>query len=177
MSEIREYTLTVYTENSVGLLGKIANLFTRRKINIESLNSSPSEIADIYRFTIVVKLTEQRVQNIKRQLEKMIDVLKVFLNTDEEIVWQIMAMYKVPTQRIAKDVKVERVLRQMGGNVVAIREDYTVFEVTGQDEEVNRLLRYLEDYELIEFVKSSRIAIIKANHGMHHKIMEMGQKH
>ena len=169
----QEYTLTVYTENQVGLLNKIAIMFSRRKINLESLNTSPSEIDNIHRFTIVVIETEEVVKNLVRQMEKLVDVFKVFYNTNEEIVWQQVALYKVPTSVIMKEVKVERLLRKYGARTVVIREDYTVFETTGQDEEVNNLLRELDKYGLIEFVRSSRIAIIKSSEGVHKKVLDM----
>lgn len=168
-----EHTLTVYTENQVGLLNKIAIIFSRRKINLESFNSSPSEIEKIYRFTIVVKETEEVVRNLVRQIEKIVDVFKVFNNTNDEIIWQQIALYKVPTSVIMKDVKVERLLRQFGANVVVIRQDYTVFEATGQDDEINNLLKELDKYGLIEFVRSSRIAIIKSSEGVHKKVLDM----
>jgi len=169
----QEYTLTIYTENQVGLINKIAIMFSRRKISLESLNTSPSEIEKIYRFTIVVIETETIVKNLVRQLEKLVDVFKVFYNTNDEIIWQQMALYKVPTAVIMKDVKVERLLREFGANAVVIREDYTVFEATGQDEEINNLLKELHKYGLIEFVRSSRIAIIKSSEGVHKKVMDM----
>lgn len=169
----KEYTLTVYTENQSGLLNKIAIIFNRRKINLESLNTSPSEINNIYRFTIIIIETEDVVKNITRQLEKIIDVLKVYSNTNEEIIWQQMALYKVPTSVIIKEVKVERLLREYGAKAVVIREDYTVFEATGQDEEINNLLKELDKYGLIEFVKSGRIAIIKSSEGVHKKVLDM----
>jgi len=169
----QEFTLTIYTENQVGLLNKIAIIFSRRKINLESLNTSPSEIEGIYRFTILVIETETVVKNIVRQLEKMVDVFKVFYNTNEEIIWQQMALYKVPTSVIIKDVKVERLLREFGANAVVIREDYTVFETTGQYEEIDNLLKELDKYGLIEFVRSSRIAIIKSSEGVHKKVLDM----
>jgi acetolactate synthase-1/3 small subunit len=169
----KEFTLTIYTENQVGLLNKIAIIFSRRKINLESLNTSPSEIEGIYRFTIVVIETETVVKNIVRQLEKMVDVFKVFYNTNDEIIWQQMALYKVPTSVIIKDVKVERLLREFGANAVVIREDYTVFETTGQYEEIDNLLKELDKYGLIEFVRSSRIAIIKSSEGVHKKVLDM----
>ena len=169
----KEYTLSVYTENQVGLLNKIAIIFSRRKINLESLNSSPSEIDKIYRFTIVIIETETVVNNIVRQLEKIVDVFKVYANTNEEIVWQQMALYKVQTSIIMKEVKVERLLREYGAKAVVIREDYTVFEATGQDDEINNLLTELGKYGLIEFVRSSRIAIIKSSEGVHKKVLDM----
>lgn len=169
----QEYTLTIYTENQVGLINKIAIMFSRRKINLESLNTSPSEIPNIFRFTLVVKESETVVKNLVRQLEKIVDVFKVFYNTNDQIVWQQMALYKVPTETIMKDVKVERLLRQYGANAVVIRKDYTVFETTGQEEEINNLLNELHKYGLIEFVRSSRIAIIKSSEGVHNQVLEM----
>lgn len=168
-----EHTLSVYTENHVGLLNKISIIFSRRKISLESFNSSPSEIENIYRFTIVVNETPEVVRNLVRQIEKIVDVFKVFSNTNEEIIWQQIALYKVPTATIMKEVKVERLLRQFGANAVVIRDDYTVFEATGQDEEINNLLKELDKYGLIEFVKSSRIAIIKSSESMHKKVLNM----
>ncbi len=169
----KEYTLTVFTENQVGLINKIAILFSKRKISLESFNSSPSEIENIYRFTIVVKETEEIVQNLVKQLEKIVDVFKVYSNTNDEIIWQQMALYKVPTNVIIKEVKVERLLREFGAKAVVIREDYTVFETTGQEDEINNLLEKLTKFGLIEFVKTARIAIIKANEGIHKKIIAM----
>lgn len=168
-----EHTLSVYTENQVGLLNKISIIFSRRKISLESFNSSPSEIENIYRFTIVVNETTEVVKNLVRQIEKIVDVFKVFSNTNEEIIWQQMALYKVPTSVIMKEVKVERLLREYGANAVVIREDYTVFEATGQKEEINKLLKELDKYGLIEFVRSSRIAIIKASDGVHKQVLNM----
>lgn len=168
-----EHTLTVYSENQVGLLNKIATIFSRRKINLTSFNSSPSEIENIYRFTIVVYETSDVVRNLVRQIEKIVDVFKVYNNTNDEIIWQQMALYKVSTATIIKDVKVERLLRKFGANAVVIRDDYTVFETTGQDEEINNLLKELDKYGLIEFVRSSRIAIIKSSEGIHKKVLNM----
>lgn len=169
----KEYTLTIYTENQVGLINKIAIMFSRRKINLESMNSSPSEVSGIYRFTIVVIQTEEVVKNLVKQIEKLIDVFKVYFNTNEEIIWQQMALYKVSTCIIMKEVKVERLLREFGAKAVVIRDDYTVFEATGQDEEINKLLTELSRYGLIEFVKSARIAIIKNSEGIHNKVLKM----
>lgn len=169
----QEYTLTVYAENQVGLINKIAIMFSRRKISLESLNSSPSEIDKIYRFTLVVTETEAVVKNLVRQMEKIVDVFIVFYNTNSEIIWQQMALYKVPTSVTMKEVKVERLLREYGARAVVIREDYTVFETTGQQEEIEKLLNKLAEYQLIEFVRSSRIAIIKSSEGIHKRILDM----
>src|SRR6266571_8174305 len=168
----QEYTITVYTENQIGLLNRIAIIFTRRKINIESLNTSPSEVDSVHRFTIVINETEDVVRKLCRQIEKQVEVLKAYYNTNEEIIWQELAMYKVPTDVIAEKVKVERLLREYGARAVVIRKDYTVFETTGQREETDKLIAVLEPYGLIEFVRSARVAIIKASSGFHAKLRE-----
>ncbi|MFL5772635.1 MAG: acetolactate synthase small subunit, partial [Flavisolibacter sp.] len=130
----QEYTITVYTENQIGLLNRIAIIFSRRKVSIDSINSSPSEIPGIYRFTIVISETEEMVIKIGRQIEKQVDVLKVYLNTSQELIWQELALYKVSTDEIAEKVQVERLLRKYGAKAVVIRKDYTVFETTGHRE-------------------------------------------
>lgn len=168
----QEYTITVYTENQVGLLNRIAIIFSRRKINIDSMNTSPSEVESIHRFTIVVNETEEVIRKLVRQIEKQVEVLKAYYNTPEEIVWQELALYKVSTEAITEKVKVERLLRQHGARAVAIRKDYTVFETTGQREETENLVRVLEPFGLIEFVRSARVAIIKDSRGFHDKIKE-----
>jgi acetolactate synthase I/III small subunit len=171
----QEYTITVYTENQIGLLNRIAIIFSRRKINIESMNSSPSEIEGIHRFTIVITETEDVVKKLCRQIEKQVEVLKVYYNTDDEIIWQELALYKVSTDAVAEKLQVERLLREYGARAVVIRKDYTVFETSGHRAETDKLVKVLEPYGLIEFVRSARVAIIKASHGFHEKLKEFEQ--
>jgi acetolactate synthase I/III small subunit len=168
----QEYTITVYTENHIGLLNRIAIIFSRRKINIDSLNTSPSEIEGIHRFNIVIDETEEVVIKVCRQIEKQVEVLKAYYNTNEEIIWQELALYKVPTETVAELAPVERLLRQYGAKAVVIRKDYTVFEVTGHREETEKLVEVLQPYGLIEFVRSARVAIIKASSGFNEKLRE-----
>ena len=172
----QEFTVTVYTENQIGLLNRIAIIFSRRKINIHSLNTSPSEVPGIHRFNIVIEETEEVVKKLTRQIEKQVDVLKAYYNTNDEIIWQEMALYKVPTDAIAEKVKVERLLREFGARAVAIRKDYTVFETTGHREETDKLIAFLEPFGLIEFVRSARVAIIKESSGFHDKVKEFEQR-
>lgn len=174
--EKQEYNITVYTENQVGLLSRIAIIFSRRKLNIESLNTSPSEVDSIHRFNIVIQETEEVVRKVARQIEKQVEVLKVYYNTNEEIIWQELALYKVPTDIIAEHVSVERLLREHGARAVVIRKDYTVFETTGHREETDKLIEVLQPYGLIEFVRSARVAIIKNSEGFHTKLKQFERR-
>ncbi len=170
--EKQEYTITLYTENSIGMIGRISTIFSRRKINIESLNTSPSEAEGIHRFTIVINETEEVVRKLCRQIEKQVEVLKAYYNTNDEVIWQEQALYKVPTEIVTEKAPVERLLRQYGASAVVIRNDYTVFETAGHREEIDALTDALAEYNLIEFVRSARIAIIKDSEGFHKKLKE-----
>ncbi len=168
----QEFNITVYTEHHVGLLNRIATIFSRRKMNIESLNTSPSEIEGIHRFNIVINETEEVIRKLTRQIEKQVEVLKVYYHTNDDVIWQEMALYKVPTDVIAEKALVERLLRENGARAVVIRKDYTVFETTGHREETDNLIKVLQPYGLIEFVRSARIAIIKGSEGFNRKLRE-----
>ncbi len=170
--EKQEYTITLYTENSIGMIGRISTIFTKRKINIESMNTSPSEAEGIHRFTIVIHETEDVVRKLCRQIEKQVEVLKAYYNTNDEVIWQEQALYKVPTSIVTEKAPVERLLRQFGATAVVIRNDYTVFETAGHREEIDKLTDALTEYGLIEFVRSARIAIIKDSEGFHKKLKE-----
>lgn len=139
------------------------------------MNTSPSEIDGIHRFTIMIDETEEVVRKVCRQIEKQVEVLKVYYNTEEELVWQEMALYKVSTEEIAEKVKVERLLRECGARAVAITKEFTVFETTGHRAETDKLVKALEPHGLIEFVRSARIAIIKKSRGFHEKLKEFEQ--
>lgn len=166
----------MYTENQIGILNRISTIFSRRKININNLNTSPSEVPGIHRFNIVIEETDEVVKKLVRQIEKQIDVLKAYYNTNEEIIWQEMALYKVPTDTIVEKAKVERLLHKFGARAIAIRKDFTVFETTGHREETDNLITALEPYGLIEFVRSARVAIIKESRGFHDKVKEFERR-
>jgi acetolactate synthase-1/3 small subunit len=168
----QEFTLTIYTENKVGIIGRIAIQFSRKKINIESVTGAPSEVSGIFRFTLVINESEEVVRKVCRQLEKQVDILKAYYNTNDEIVWQEQALFKVPTSEIAEKASVERLLREYGAQAVVIRNDYTVFGTSGHSEEIDGLTQALGKFGLIEFVRSGRIAIIKASEGFHKKLKE-----
>jgi len=169
----QEFNITVYTENYVGLLSQMAIIFTRRKINIESLNTSPSEIQGIHRFNILISETEAELNKLVRHLEKLSGVLKAYYHSNDDVIWQELALYKMPTNIIEEQLSVERLLRKYGARVVVIRKDYTVFEASGHREETDNLITALQPYGLIEFVRSARVAIIKNSDGFNKKLKEL----
>jgi acetolactate synthase I/III small subunit len=156
-----EFTLTVYSENQVGMLNQITTIFTRRRINIESLTTSESAIKGIHKFTIVINSDTDEVEKLVKQIEKRIDVLKAYSFTSDEIVYQEIALYKVPTKALLEGNEIERLVRRYGARILEITEEYTVIEKTGHKAETQELYEKLDPYGLTQFTRSGRIAINK----------------
>ena len=158
---IEEFTITVFTENQTGLISRVVSVFTRRHINIESLTTSESAMAGIHRFTIVVKVKEEMVIKLVNQLEKQVDVMKAFYYRAEEIVYQEIALYKVPTHVFSNSDRVEQLIRSHNARILDIEPEYIVIEKTGHQRETEALLIELKEIGIYEFVRSGRVAIVK----------------
>ena len=104
MEEERTYTISVYTENNIGLLNRLSAIFLKRHINIESMTVSKSEIDDVHRFTFVVIITETQARKIIGQIEKQIEVIRAFYHTDDEIIYQESALFKISTKHLYDEV-------------------------------------------------------------------------
>ncbi len=159
--ESKEYTITVFTENQTGLLSRVVSIFTRRHINVLSLTTSQSSIPSIYRFTIVVDVPPDMVKKLVAQLEKQVEVLKAFYDEPDEIVYQEIALYKVPTTAFSNGDAVEKIIRSHNARVLVIEPEYVVIEKTGHEEETSALLEELKVIGIYEFVRSGRVAIVK----------------
>ena len=159
--ENKEFTITVFTEHQTGLLSRVVSIFTRRHINIESLTTSKSSRPDIHRFTIVVNQNEEMVRKLVSQLEKQVDILKAFYYENDEIVYQEIALYKVPTHIFTNSDKVETLIRAHNARVLVIEPAYIVIEKTGHPGEIEHLLAELKNLGIYEFVRSGRVAIVK----------------
>lgn len=155
------YTLVIFSENKMGILARIVGTITRRHINIESLTSSPSSIEGIHRFTIVVKLGEENVRKLTAQIDKQVDVLKAFYYTNEEVVYQEIALYKIPSAAFYAGDKSEALVRKHNARILSIESEYIVIEKTGHYEETEALLEDLRPLGIYEFVRSGRVVIVK----------------
>ncbi len=158
---MKEFTISVFSENKTGLLTRVVSVFTRRHINIESLTTSNSSIKGIHRFTIVVKLDEEQVRKVVAQIEKQVDVIKAFYYHPNEVVYQEIALYKVPTEAFSDGDKVEQLIRAHNARILSIEPEYIVVEKTGHASETNALLKEFEEIGIYEFVRSGRVAIVK----------------
>jgi acetolactate synthase I/III small subunit len=168
----KEYTIIVFTENHVGLLNRITIAFTRRRINIESLTVSPSEIDGVHRFTIVVNVAEELVAKVVKQIEKMVDVILAFYYTNDQVIFQELALYKVPTKALANG-NVENIIRDYNARILTVDPDFVVIEKTGHYSETQELFQKLEPFGMLQFVRSGRIAISKESTGLHAYLKEL----
>ncbi len=173
----KEYTLTIYTENYTGLLNRITIIFTRRKLNILSIAASVSEVPEIYRYTVTVKTTADQVEKVMNQIEKTVGVIKAFANLPEDIVYQEIALYKVPTSIFANSDNVERMVRQHNARILNIEKDYIVIEKTGHQDETKALYNALEPFGILGFVRSGRVALMKDMREIHDYIKEIEEAH
>ncbi len=156
------FTVTVFSENQVGLLNQISIIYTRRCLNIESLSVSPSSIEGIHKFTITTWSDRVTMEKVVKQIEKRIDVLKSFLYTDDEIVYQEIALYKVPTMQLLDETNLEKIIRRHNARILEITREYTVIEKSGHSDETEALFDELKHYDIRQFVRSGRVAITKS---------------
>lgn len=157
----KRYTISVFTEDIVGLLNRVTIVFTRRKINIESIAASDSEVQNIHRYTIVINETEDLVKKVTLQLDKQVEVIKAVYHVDEEIIYQEIALFKVPTNILMQGGEAEHIVRAHHARVLSVEPEFTVIEKTGHKEKTQHLFDELEPFGILEFVRSGRVAITK----------------
>ena len=164
--ELKKYTISVYSENNVGLLNRISAIFLKRHINLDSFSSSESEIKDVYRFVIVVKVDINKINNLVKQIEKQVDVIKAFYHTDEETIFQESALYKVKSNSLFEERKIQKIIKQSQANIVTVSPKFFVIELTGFREETEKLYNDLKPLGLLQFVRSGRISVTKEKMGI-----------
>lgn len=162
MTQQTLYTVTVYSENQVGLLNQISIIFTRRQLNIESLSVSGSAIEGVHKFTITTYSDRETMEKLVKQIEKQIDVLRAFFYTDDEIIFQEVALYKVPTDKLLDDRSIEDLIRKHNARILEVNRTYTVIEKSGHPDETQSLFEELSRYDVMQFVRSGRVAITKS---------------
>lgn len=156
-----EFTISIFTEDFPGIIQRVVGNFTKRHINIISLTTSHSSVKDIHRFTIVVEMEEEKVKRLVKALERSVDVLKAFYYFPHEIVYQEIALFKVPARKFNDSMKVERLLRHHQAHILSLDLDFVMIEKTGHENEIDDLLADLKEIGIYEFVRSGRVAVTK----------------
>lgn len=156
------FTIAVFAENHVGLLNQLSIIFTRRCLNLESVSASPCSIPGLHKMTMTCYSDRTTMEKVVKQIERRIDVLRAFLYTDDELVYQEVALYKVPTAQLIDEENLEAIIRKHGARILEISRDNTIIEKTGHSDETEALFEELRRYDIRQFVRSGRVAITKS---------------
>jgi acetolactate synthase I/III small subunit len=163
MTKIKIYTIIIFTENKPGVLYRIADLFLRRKINIESLTVSEIESKGLSRFTVVVKADPHIIEKVVKQLYRIIEVVKVFEKTDEELIFREIALLKVSTKNAEQREAVEKTALLCQAKVILVGNDFLMLEKSGTEEEITTLYTLVKPFGIKEYVRSGRVALSKGD--------------
>ena len=155
------FTVSIYTENNIGLLNRISAIFQRRHINIESLNTSPSEIEGVSRFTIVVNITEEHVKKIIGQIEKQVEVIKAYYHKDEDTIYQESCIFKMKSDLLFEERQIQNIIKDSNARIVTVNKEFFVIEKSGRKEEVDLIYKELKSFGILQFTRSGRISVSK----------------
>ncbi|GAA4946928.1 acetolactate synthase small subunit [Algibacter agarivorans] len=161
MEDIKSFTISIYTENNIGLLNRISAIFQRRHINIESLTTSQSEIDGVNRFVIVVNMTETNAGKIVKQIEKQVETIRAYYHTEEETIFTESCMFKIKSELLFDEPQIQNIIKESYARIVTVNKDFFVLEKSGRRNEIESLRRDLNIFGIMQFVRSGRIAVTK----------------
>jgi acetolactate synthase-1/3 small subunit len=171
----QEYTLSIFSENHIGILNQITIILTRRQINIESITASESAVKGVHLLTLVIKTTPEMIRKVSKQIGKLIDVLKVFVHTMDEIIYQEIALFKVSIKGLMSGNAIDHVVRTHHARIVEVSPEYIVLEKTGHKNEITELFNHLEPFGLLQFARSGRVAVTKQVRELNSYLKEMDE--
>ena len=157
MTDKTLYTIIVHSENIAGLLNQVTAVFTRRQINIESLNVSASSIQGVHKYTITAWTDKDTIEKVVKQITKKIDVLQAHYFTDDEIYQHEIALYKITTPALEQTPEVSKVIRKNHARIVEVNP---VFSIVEMSDDITHLYQELQAFGcVLQFVRSGRVAI------------------
>ncbi len=157
------YTLIIYSENYAGVLNQITAVFTRRQVNIESLNVCSSSTPGVHKYTITCYCKQEMAEMLCKQIEKKIDVLQANCFVDNEIFILETSLLKLSTPMVLANPDISRIVRRFDARIVEVNPTYTTVEKTGVTTDVLEHFNELNDLGcVLQFVRSGRIAITKS---------------
>lgn len=158
------YTFIIYTENLPGLLSQITAVFTRRMVNIESLNVSASSIKGVHKYTITAFTTEELARLITKQMEKKIDVVKADYHLNSDLFMVEAAMFKLSTPVVMANPEVSREIRHSHARITEVNETFCIVSMTGVTDDILSLFRHLNQFEgcVLQYARSGRIVVTRS---------------
>ena len=159
-----KHTLVALVEDKPGVLNRMASMFRRRGFNIESIAVGHSELPHLSRVTIVVDGTTTMVEQVRKQLDKVIDVVKVSDISGDEIIARELALIKVKATSSTRS-EIMQIVDIFRANIVDVASDSVTVEVTGDEEKIDSLFSLLRGFGIKEIVRTGRIAMVRGGSG------------
>ena len=177
MEEKKLYTLLVYSENVAGILNQVTAVFTRRQVNIESLNVSASSIPGVHKYTITAWSDEDQIQKIVHQIEKKIDVVKANYFTDDQLFIRESGLYKLSTPMVLENPEISRTIRRFDAQILEVNPTYVIVMKHGVTEDIISLYRALDTFGCVfQYTRSGRIAVTRGKQEQVSEFLEQREK-
>ncbi len=157
--EKKEYIVTVFSENQIGVLNRITAIYLRRKINIESLRVSESSIKGISMFVISAFTSQEIMEKVVKQIRKIIEVLEAEFRTADELITQEMALYKISNKAFSDNRSLDVITQNNNARIIEMSSEYIVVEMTGSREEIERLREELASTGSLEQFSRSGVVM------------------
>ena len=153
-----------------GILNQITAVFTRRQVNIESLNVSASSIPGVHKYTITAWSDEDQIEKITKQIEKKIDVIKANYFKDEQLFIRETGLYKLSTEKVLENPEISRTIRRYDATITEVNPTYVIVMKSGKTNDIIELFRVLDAFGcVLQYTRSGRIAVTR---GMQEKVSE-----
>ena len=163
MKEKSLFTLLVYSENIAGILNQITAVFTRRQVNIESLNVSASSIPGVHKYTITAWSDEDQIIKITKQIEMKIDVIKASYYTDDQLFIREVGLYKLSTSEVLNNHEISRMIRKADAHIMEVNPTFCSVMLSGMTEDITALYYALNKYNcVLQYTRSGRIAVTRS---------------
>ncbi|QKG79373.1 acetolactate synthase small subunit [Tenuifilum thalassicum] len=157
----KEFTISIFTENRVGILNHITIVLTRRQLNIESVTTSESAVEGVQLINLVVKTTYEKVRKVAKQIEKIIEVIKVFVNSSNDVISREIALFKLSAKVILSNDVVDLIMKTHNAKFIEINSEFMVVEKVGSVDEIKKLFCALKPFGILQFARSGRVAVTR----------------
>jgi acetolactate synthase-1/3 small subunit len=162
---MKKHVISVLVENRPGALARIVELFSSRGYNIESLNVGHTEDPSISRITMVAKGDDRTIEQIVKQLRRLIDVLKVRNLTDKKKLDRELLIVRVNVETPEKKQEVKRLVEIFGASIVDVSHDTYTVELTGDEEQIDAFIELVKPLGIREMARTGRVAMVRALQG------------
>lgn len=155
----RRHVISVTVRDQPGVLVRIAGLFARRGFNIESLSVAQSESPGLSRTTFVVNGDSDTIEQVKKQLQKLIDVIRVIDHTETQFVDRELMLIKVAVRHPEVRVEMRQIAHDFRARIVDVGRRALIFEVTGDEGKMNAFIEQMRDFGIVELIRTGRVAL------------------